>query len=131
MIKERITQFLNKEGLTPSQFAEVIGIQRSSMSHILSGRNKPSYDFFERLIKNYPNINLEWFFNGSGSIYKDGEYHQELSLPETKSVKEVQENNLQKETKTKETITVTNVNKVVKVLLLFTDGTFEYFHGKD
>ena len=43
-MKERIQQIMQREGLSPSRFAEEIGIQRSAMSHIISGRNNPSLD---------------------------------------------------------------------------------------
>ena len=48
-MKDRIIQFLKENGLTSTRFADIIDVQRSSISHILSGRNKPSFDFIENL----------------------------------------------------------------------------------
>ncbi len=126
MIKERIIQFLSTEGLSPSQFAEKLGIQRSSISHILSGRNKPSYDFFSRLISKYPTISLEWFFNGKGPIFKDTAsdlFSEEVVLNE-------ELNTPIKNTDVNPTNEITNVKSINKIVMLFTDGTFEVFSNQ-
>ena len=49
-MRTRLQQFLQAENLSPSRFADQIGIQRSGMSHILSGRNKPGFDFIEKIL---------------------------------------------------------------------------------
>ena len=51
-----------------SSFAERIGVQRSSISHILSSRNKPSLDFIMKLLHSYPEIELHWLLNGKGTF---------------------------------------------------------------
>jgi transcriptional regulator with XRE-family HTH domain len=68
---ERLTQFLAAEQLSPTRFADLIGVQRSGLSHILSGRNKPGYDFLEKFIKRFPAVNIEWFITGKGKMYKE------------------------------------------------------------
>lgn len=55
---------------TPVRFAEQIGVQRSSISHILSGRNKPSYDFLLKIAGKYPEIDLNWLISGKGEMLK-------------------------------------------------------------
>lgn len=69
-VNTRISEFINAQGITASQFADTIGVQRSSISHIVSGRNKPSSDFLQKLLKNYPSINAEWLILGIGTMYK-------------------------------------------------------------
>ena len=59
-MKDRIIQFLREMNMTSTKFADEIGVQRSSISHILSGRNKPSYDFIEKMLNAYPTINAQW-----------------------------------------------------------------------
>ena len=49
-----------------SSFAEKIGVQRSSISHILSGRNKPSLDFVLKVLSSFPEVELYWLLNGKG-----------------------------------------------------------------
>lgn len=69
----RLQQFLDLENLTPARLADIIGVQRSGLSHILSGRNKPSFDFIKRILVKFPRINAEWLITGKGKPYKDFE----------------------------------------------------------
>ena len=68
-MKERIIQFLSENNLTSTKFADVIGVQRSSMSHILSGRNKPSFDFIEKMLIAYPELNAQWLITGKRNMF--------------------------------------------------------------
>ena len=70
-MKDRLLKFLNKEQLSSARFAEVIGVQPSSISHILSGRNKPGFDFIYKILTNFPSINAEWLITGKGTMLKD------------------------------------------------------------
>lgn len=70
-MKERIIEFLKKENKTASQFAEEINVQPSGISHILSGRNKPSLDFVLKMLEKYPYISSDWLLFGNGEMYKD------------------------------------------------------------
>ena len=69
-MKERLAQFLQSEGLTAVKFAEIMEVQPSSISHLLSGRNKPNFDFISRLLLRFPDLNPDWMINGIGEIYK-------------------------------------------------------------
>jgi transcriptional regulator with XRE-family HTH domain len=70
-MKERLKLFLAMEGLSPSQFADKLGIQRSGVSHLLSGRNKPSFEFISRMLATYPRLNPDWLIMGTGKAYRD------------------------------------------------------------
>lgn len=72
-MKDRIVQLINSEGLTSSKFADTIGVQRSSISHILSGRNKPSLDFVQKIRRSFPHVNIDWIIFGEGEMYKSQE----------------------------------------------------------
>jgi transcriptional regulator with XRE-family HTH domain len=63
---DRLKSWMEKEGLKSSAFADIIGVNRATISHILSGRNKPSIDFLEKLLNAYPNINANWLISGIG-----------------------------------------------------------------
>jgi len=67
-MNNRIIQFLTENNLTSTRFADIIGVQRSSVSHILSGRNKPSFDFIEKMLIAYPDLNAQWLITGIGSM---------------------------------------------------------------
>ncbi|MBQ1636263.1 MAG: helix-turn-helix transcriptional regulator [Bacteroidales bacterium] len=68
----RLLRFLEAENISQSQFADSIGVARASISHILSGRNKPGFDFLEKLASQYPNLSLEWLVTGRGRMYNAG-----------------------------------------------------------
>lgn len=67
----RLKQFIAAENITQAQFADTINVVRASVSHILAGRNKPSYEFICGLMRHYPNLNIEWLMFGKGKMYKD------------------------------------------------------------
>ncbi len=69
-MQDQIQEILAKERLSSSQFADKIGVQRSSVSHVLSGRNKPGFDFIQKILAAFPEINGDWLITGSGDIYK-------------------------------------------------------------
>ena len=65
---EKLKKIIENEGLTASKFAEKIGVQRSSVSHVLSGRNKPSLDFILKINNSIDNVSLDWLFAGSSHL---------------------------------------------------------------
>lgn len=67
----RLKQFLAAENITQSQFADKIEVVRASVSHVLSGRNNPSYEFIRSIMSKYPTLNIEWLMFGKGKMYKD------------------------------------------------------------
>lgn len=67
---DRLLQFLAAENISKSQFADLIGVSKANVTHILSGRNKPSYEFIEHLCSHFPGLNLEWLVSGRGKMYK-------------------------------------------------------------
>ena len=64
LIKERIQSIIKMNNLTSSAFADKLGVQRSNISHILSGRNKPSLDLLEKIILTFPRVNAHWLITG-------------------------------------------------------------------
>jgi len=67
---KRLEIILDYYTLNASSFADKIGVQRSSMSHLLSGRNKPSLDFVLKILDVFPDVDLYWILNGKGSFPK-------------------------------------------------------------
>ncbi len=63
-IKERIQLIMKMHNLTASALADQLGVQRSNISHIISGRNKPSLDLLEKLILKFPRVNAHWLITG-------------------------------------------------------------------
>jgi len=62
---ERILEIMKAKGMSPSQFADEIGIQRSGMSHLISGRNKPSLEFILKVLNRFPEIKADYLLYGN------------------------------------------------------------------
>ena len=69
-MKDRITEFLKREGITPAEFADKIGVQRSSVSHVLNGRNFPSASFIQKMLSAYKSLNSRWLLLGEGPVFE-------------------------------------------------------------
>ncbi len=70
---KRLEIILDYYSLNASSFADKIGVQRSSLSHLLSGRNKPSLDFILKILEVFPDVDLYWILNGKGNFPKNAE----------------------------------------------------------
>ena len=81
---ERLQKVITFYEETASSFAEKIGVQRSSISHILSGRNKPSLDFVMKVLHSYPEVDLYWLMNGKGKFPKADEIKKDNTQPQLK-----------------------------------------------
>ncbi len=154
-MKQRINDLLDYLQLSSAQFADIIGVQRSSISHILSGRNKPSFDFINKILLKYPKINANWLISGSGLMFLENKESEQKEKPNTtsdlfsnvsespvkpkenstflleKKSKLPRENASEEPTNIQEKISeITNVNKVKSVILIYEDDTFKILSGK-
>jgi transcriptional regulator with XRE-family HTH domain len=68
---ERLTHILKTYQISASKLADMMGVQRSGVSHILSGRNKPSFDFLQRLLEHFPEVDANWLLTGKGKAFLD------------------------------------------------------------
>ncbi len=88
-MKDRIQKLITSEQLTASKFADKIGVRRSNISHILSGRNKPSLDFIEKVMSCFKDLNLDWLILGKGEMYQKKntkDLFNPASIPQSKEV---------------------------------------------
>ncbi len=69
-LNDRISKVIEYSGLTPSEFADEIDVQRSSISHVTSGRNKPSLEFIIKIKSRFPEILWDWLVTGDGQMLK-------------------------------------------------------------
>jgi transcriptional regulator with XRE-family HTH domain len=139
-MKARLVKILTHFGYTATKFADEIGVQRSGISHILSGRNQPSYDFMVKTLSKFPDINAEWLILGKGAMLKiNAEQNSKAGSTVTpdNSVKVTGQNDLfhslQEQKTDNSTLEpkkeVTYVTSLIKILLLNNDGTFEVYHS--
>lgn len=143
---KRLELILDYYSLSASTFADKIGVQRSSLSHLLSGRNKPSLDFILKIIEAFPEVDLYWILNGTGSFPKSisNEVTKNsntiiVDAPTPISIKEEQ-GNLFNEVEKKETVKeiTTNQNRIIssqqskieRIVIFYTDGKFEEYNPK-
>ena len=66
---ERIKIWMNKINISQTNLAENIGVNKATISHIMSGRNKPSIDFFIKLKEYYTDLDLNWIISGQKTPY--------------------------------------------------------------
>jgi len=71
-MQERIQKIIEDKNLSPSSFADEVGLNRAVVSHILHGRNKPGLENLQRILATYPDINPGWLISGKDSMYLDG-----------------------------------------------------------
>lgn len=71
-MKAKLQHLIKSEGLTASRFAEMLEIQPAGVSHILAGRNKPSFDLLQKILRRFPKINPDWLLLDSEQMYRDG-----------------------------------------------------------
>lgn len=136
-MQEQIQEILRREDLSSSQFADKIGVQRSSVSHVLSGRNKPGYDFINKILDSFPGINAEWLITGMGEMYKqrrpvdelfEGPFSETSPSPEEPrlSVK-VDKGSLSKAPEEKE---IPDNKQVERVIVFYSDKTFREYQNE-
>ncbi|MBR5149451.1 MAG: helix-turn-helix transcriptional regulator [Bacteroidaceae bacterium] len=70
-MRERIKQIIEHEGMTQSQFADFIGVNRPTLSHVIAGRNNPSMEIVMKIHQKFPKINILWLLDGIGSYEGD------------------------------------------------------------
>lgn len=132
-MKDRLMQILKKENISYAKFADIIDVQRSSISHILSGRNNPSFDFIQKILIHFPKINAEWLITGNGDMYKPKRTDNDLfSAVEMKdNLKNEHEISNEKQPQSIENKSVskkiTNVNSIKKIVIFYQDNSFEEY----
>ena len=125
-MNDRLVKFLEAENISQSQFADSIGVARASVSHILSGRNKPGFEFIERTARRYPALNLEWLITGKGRMYNAIADSQDdmILFPDGDNPLSPADNQQFIEV---EPAPGSSGRKISRVTVFFTDGTFEEF----
>ena len=71
-MREKLLDLMKAEGLKPSQLAEMLEINPAGISHILAGRNKPSFELLQKILRRFPRINPDWLLLDSKQMYRNG-----------------------------------------------------------
>lgn len=111
----RLEKLFQYYGLSAAAFADKIGVQRSSISHLLSGRNKPSLEFVLKVVKTFPEVNLYWLLNGKGTFPSE-EHNSESPAPTSRLIaKEGDKKGLK------------NDKQIEKIIIFYADGSFDAY----
>lgn len=136
-MKDRIKQYIEFKGITAGELAVMLDVQRSNISHILNGRNKPGAALIEKLLITFPDLNARWLLTGKGNMTEGVE-------DKTKTVQEpiplVTAQEKVEKTKKPEPIPedikrsvpfAGSSDKVEKMILVYKDGSFAVFNNRD
>lgn len=149
-MREKLLQLMKNEGLTSSRLAEILDIQPSGISHLLSGRNKPGFDLLQKMLRRFPRINPDWLLLDSEQMYRDStdpefrckQMHPQTNTqaPESNASKQYMDTDLTSARRTEvmgsnETTEVSKAlqplrNDVERIVVLYADHTFESFVPK-
>lgn len=148
---KRLEIILDYYSLNASSFADKIGVQRSSLSHLLSGRNKPSLDFILKIMDVFPEVDLYWVLNGKGTFPKSESNNEAIvstptptidtPIPETKTEKTTdlfseELSNKKNQTIEKSTIPFSNIgnsisskndSEIDRIVIFYKNGTFKNY----
>ncbi|RAJ11994.1 helix-turn-helix domain-containing protein [Olleya aquimaris] len=134
---KRLQKIIDYYGESASSFAEKIGVQRSSISHILSGRNKPSLEFVLKVLASFPEVELYWLMNGKGQFPKSDatiktEQQNSKNINQdlfTESENKNNSNPIVSESE-KNSIKKTSEGKTIeRIVIFYTDGSFSNFEN--
>lgn len=121
--------------LNASSFAEKIDVGRASISHLLSGRNKPSLDFVMKVVKTFPEVELYWLLNGKGNFPKQSQSETTQKVKSTpapqlkaKETSEKQHPTPIQTTPNRESAPNSPEKHIQRIVIFYTDGTFEAFN---
>jgi transcriptional regulator with XRE-family HTH domain len=125
---QKLEKILDYFQLSASAFADKIGVQRSSLSHLLSGRNKPSLEFVIKITEAFPEVDLYWFLFNKGSFPKSNS-SENISINEVLPLKKSEENSKLETTKS-DKVNFSNQDDVEKIVVFYKNGTFKTYLPK-
>lgn len=131
---KRLQKVIDYYGESASSFAEKIGVQRSSISHILSGRNKPSLEFVLKVLSSFPEVELYWLLNGKGSFPAEKnstEIKSEIPpRPESQNLfSEVEEKTPETNSASISQIQQNSKKEIDRIVIFYKDGSFQNFEN--
>lgn len=152
-MREKLLKLMKSEKLSSSRLAEILEIQPSSISHILSGRNKPSYDFLVKILRRFPTLNPDWLLLDAEQMYRSNEEldrrindtntqssqttgSAEKMIVNSKSAlnpkNESSQNSTNRPVENIAAVTniATNGRTIERVIVLYTDKSFEAYYLK-
>ncbi len=134
MVGERIKKLIELLNTDARHFAENLGVEPSSISHLINGRNKPSFAFLQKLVKRFPDVNINWILSGEGeplNISENNYVKQGLFNFDNEENKRNQRTDENVKTGNRDVEIVEKNKKVEKIILIYTDGTFKIYENEN
>jgi len=145
---DRIKRIIEEKGLQSSSFADKIQVSRGTVSHILNGRNQPSKDTIDKILKTFPDISSSWFLREEGPMYNRERIFVQPDLFEEKKPVDLSEklqereyplkNEVKKPENKADSTIIQNINqpnimakKIDKIMIFFSDKTFMTFISEE
>lgn len=148
--KDRLATVIQHENVSAKQFAEEVGIQPGTVSNILNGRNKPSLEVMQKVLKRYPQLSSDWLISGEEPMYRKKNDSQPTLLFDIPTEMPIDSEHAtytpKGDSETKNAPTDNNVNpqrsnpnlpfitqhtqngkRIQKIVVFFDDGTFEEY----
>ncbi|MDH3321816.1 MAG: helix-turn-helix domain-containing protein [Flavobacteriaceae bacterium] len=121
---KRLKTIMEYHQLSASSFADKVGVQRSSISHLLSGRNRPSLDFVLKVVKEFDDVELYWLLNGKGEFPNMAPAPANpVTVPDLPVTKDQRV-----ERQSEDSLLGLQKNKSIeRIVLFYTDGTFKEY----
>ena len=107
-MENRIQKIIDEQGISLNAFAQEIGVNRSTISHILTGRNKPSVEVLQKILKRFSSLSPDWLLLGNGTMHSKSESTATPSTSKNTSKSELK--------------------SVEKVVVFYTDNTFQEYN---
>jgi transcriptional regulator with XRE-family HTH domain len=111
---DRFKYLMKLNQLSASAFAEKVGVQPSSISHILSGRNKPSLEFIQKVLIQFPKVSADWLISGKTAVVENQIIEPYQQKEATKTSPSPTPQSL-----------APNTKQIKKIVIFYTDNTFE------
>ena len=124
LLNEKIKELLIAKDLQPSKLADLLQINRASISHILSGRNKPSLEIVRKIIEVFPELNPNWLLFDESNMYRED---IDTSAAKAKEKEEILAGILGKKIVGK-TAQDSGQKQIEKIMIFYSDKTFEVYH---
>ena len=144
-MREKLQKLMSTEHLTSSRFAELLGIQPSGVSHLLGGRNKPSFDLVQKILRRFSRVNPDWLLLDKDEMYRTVDVESQPTISQSISPEENLDGAVQQSPASGITASAANPQNVStpaqqiatafapkngnvkRVIILFDDHTFESY----
>lgn len=138
---KRLEKILDYYGLSATAFSEKIEVNRSTISHLISGRNKPSLEFVMKVMHTFEEVNLYWLLNGKGSFpstskieHTDSSKASNVQTSETSAsaLKPIQKNTdpsfpVAETSKHSKVLSAASSNSIDRIVIFYSDGSFKEY----